>query len=125
MRKKNILVCDDDDAILQMITELLRLNEQYHIIPVSRGEEVLAYLKNGQPPPDLMILDLWLPDRDSDEIIPEIRREEHTKHIPIILMSAIIRIDMVARSLGVEEWLAKPFLPEDLEYKVSRLLPPD
>jgi hypothetical protein len=40
-------------------------------------------------------------------------------------MSAIIRIDMVARSLGVEEWLAKPFLPEDLEYKVSRLLPPD
>lgn len=123
MNKKYILVCDDDPEILDMITQALQLNTQYKIISLSTGMEVLNYLKKKKNLPDLMVLDLWLPDIDSDEVIPIIRNDESTKHIPIILISAIVNVEILAKGLGTEGYISKPFLIEELEYKVAQLLP--
>lgn len=122
MSKKHILVCDDDPEILDVITQTLQLNPQYKIISFGTGMEVLNYLKKKKSLPDLLILDLWLPDIDSDEIIPIIRKDEDTKHIPIILISAIVNVEIVAKGLGAESHISKPFLIEELEYKVAQLL---
>ncbi len=122
MNKKHILVCDDDAEILDIITQALELNPHYKTIRFSTGIEVLNYLKNRSPLPDLLILDLWLPDVDSDEIIPIIRKDEAAKSIPIILISAIINVEIIAKNLGVESYLSKPFLIDELEYKVNQLL---
>ncbi len=123
MNKKYILVCDDDPEILDMITQALQLNTQYKIISLGTGMEVLNYLEKKKSLPDLMVLDLWLPDIDSDELIPIIRSDEDTAHIPIILISAIVNVEILARGLGTEGHISKPFLIEELEYKVATLLP--
>lgn len=122
MNKKHILVCDDDPEILDMITQALQLNAQYEITSCSTGSEVLNYLKDQKALPDLLILDLWLPDIDSDEIVPIVRQDEATRHIPIILISAIINVEIIAKGVGAEGYISKPFLIEELEYKVAKLL---
>lgn len=125
MSKKHILVCDDDLEILDVITQTLQLNPDYKVSSFKTGIEVLNFVKKKKALPDLFILDLWLPDIDSDEIIPIIRKDEDTKHIPIILISAIVNVEVVANSLGTEDFISKPFLIEELEYKVKRLLGED
>jgi DNA-binding response OmpR family regulator len=121
--KKNlILVCDDDLEILGMMTKTLQSNPKYDVVDLKTGNEVLEYLKSEKPLPDLLILDLWLPDIDSDEIIPLVREDAVTKDIPIILISAIVKVEIIADELGVEDYLSKPFLLEELEYKVAQLL---
>ncbi|MFN7118716.1 MAG: PleD family two-component system response regulator [Saprospiraceae bacterium] len=122
MSKKHILVCDDDAEILDFITQALELHPDYKTISMGTGIEVLNYLKNKKPLPDLMILDLWLPDIDSDEIIPIIRKDDNTRHIPIMLISAIVNVEIIAKSLGIEGFLSKPFFIDELEYKVNQLL---
>lgn len=122
MNKKLILICDDDPEILNMITQALVMNANYEVIPFGLAKDVLDYLHNGNALPDLMILDLWLPDMDSDEMIPIIRHEENIKSIPIILISAIVNVEIVAKGLGVEESISKPFLIEELEHKTGLLL---
>jgi putative two-component system response regulator len=121
-KKKLILVCDDDLEILGMMTQALQLNPKYYVVSLKNGNEVLDYLKNQKPLPDLMILDLWLPDIDSDEIIPMVREDAAIKDIPIILISAIINVEIIAKEVGAEDCLSKPFLLEELEYKVENLL---
>lgn len=121
--KKNlILVCDDDLEILGMMTKTLQSNPKYDVVDLKTGNEVLEYLKSEKPLPDLLILDLWLPDIDSDEIIPLVREDAVTKDIPIILISAIVKVEIIADELGVEDYLSKPFLLEELEYKVAQLV---
>jgi DNA-binding response OmpR family regulator len=121
--KKHILVCDDDPEITDVITQALMLNPQYEIISFGTGNEVLQFMKDKEGiRPDLLILDLWLPDVDSDEIIPTIRKDPAVKKIPIILISAIVNVEVVAREVGAEGYLAKPFLLEELEYKVGQFL---
>jgi len=122
MSKKHILVCDDDPEILDVITQTLQANPGYKITSVGTGMEVLNYLKKKKSLPDLLVLDLWLPDIDSDEIIPIVRKDEATSHIPIILISAIVNVELIAKGLGVEGYISKPFLVEELEYKVDHLL---
>ncbi len=122
-KKKHILVCDDDPEIINVIEQTLRLNPKYEVTSFSTGKEVLYYLNENAPLlPDLLILDLWLPDIDSDEIIPLLRKNPDTKDIPIILISAIVNVEVVAREVGAESYLSKPFLLEELEYKVDQLV---
>lgn len=124
-KKKHILVCDDDPEITEVISQTLHMNPQYEVICFGTGKEVLGFLENGKSSkilPDLLILDLWLPDIDSDEIIPIIRKKPDIQNIPIMLISAIVNVEVVAREVGAEEYLSKPFLLEELEYKVKQLL---
>jgi DNA-binding response OmpR family regulator len=122
-KAKRILVCDDDPEITEVIEQTLQLNPQYEVISFGTGNDVLNFLKeSNQLLPDLLILDLWLPDIDSDEIIPILRKDDVTKNIPVILISAIVNVEVVAREVGAESFLSKPFLLEELEFKVSQLV---
>ncbi|MFN7120217.1 MAG: PleD family two-component system response regulator [Saprospiraceae bacterium] len=122
-KKKHILVCDDDPEITEVISKTLELNPRYEVVSFGTGKEVLNYLNGDESDlPDLLILDLWLPDIDSDEIIPMLRKNPATRNIPIILISAIVNVEVVAREVGAESYLSKPFLLEELEYKVEQLV---
>lgn len=119
---KRILVCDDDYHILELITHTLNLHNKYEVIGASNAGEVLDFLQNNHPLPDLLVLDLWLPDLDSDKLIPIIRSDLHLNDIPILLVSAVVNPKIIATELGVEDWLSKPFILDELEYKVEQLL---
>lgn len=124
--KKHILICDDDQEILDVVVQTLQLNPKYKVTPLEKGQEVLQYLETADELPDLLILDLWLPDVEGDDITTMIRRKQKTQDIPVILMSAVIvNIEIIAQKVGAQAHLSKPFLLEELEEKVERLIGQD
>lgn len=123
MKKKHILIVDDDPNILNVMAHTLQLNEAYNVISFSNGKEVLNYIsEHPEEIPDLFVLDIWLPDIDGDEIAQLLRKNEETKNRYIILISAVIDAKTVAEEVGADDYLSKPFLIEELEHKVSQLI---
>jgi DNA-binding response OmpR family regulator len=118
----HILVIDDDIAVRRTV-QLALEQEKYEVICASDGDEGLrAYAKKA---PRLVIVDIFMPNKDGIETIMKIRASDATT--PIIAMSGGGHIvydnflDM-ARSLGASEVICKPFEREDLTAVVSRLL---
>lgn len=123
MNKKHILIVDDDPDILEVMTNTLQLNQNYHVVSFSSGRAALDYVEqHPQELPDLFVLDIWLPDIDGDEIAQILRNKEETKNRLIILISAVIDARTVAEAVGANDYLSKPFLIEELEHKVGRLI---
>ena len=116
-----VLSVDDE----QDITHLVRfhLNQAgYEVWTASCGREALKLI--GERRPDLIVLDLMLPDIDGFGLCEILRRDTHTAVIPIIILSAWATSD--ARNLGLElgalHYLTKPFRPKELVEHVRRLL---
>ncbi|MGE0754038.1 MAG: response regulator [Alphaproteobacteria bacterium] len=111
LAEKNILVIDDTASI----RTFLRISLQAHgakFHEAGSGEEGIRLCKHVQP--DLIVLDLGLPDKDGLDVLPEIKQND-TKPKVIILS---VRKDPVTRSraaeLGADDYMTKPFLMEDL-----------
>lgn len=124
MKKKHILIVDDDPDILNVMRDTLQLNEAYEVISFATANEVLEYIspENEYPTPDLFVLDIWLPDIDGDELALMIRENNSTSTSPIILISAVLDARTVAEEVGANDYLSKPFLIEELEFKISQLV---
>jgi CheY-like chemotaxis protein len=120
MAAKKILVCDDDPAILKLLRVNLEI-EGYDVLEAHHGEE--AYEIAQAELPNLIILDIMMPRWDGYEACRHLKADETTKHIPVVFVSAKAQqsdIDF-GRSLGVEEYLTKPFDPNDLVDLAERL----
>lgn len=116
-----ILVVDDEpDAI-----ELIKFNLKaagYEIITAADGEEALK--KARATLPDLIILDLMLPEVDGLEVCKILRRDSRVSATPIIMLTAkAAEIDRVlGLELGADDYVTKPFSPRELVLRVKRLL---
>ena len=77
----------------------------------------------SQDLPDLIILDINLTDRDGGDICTKLKTDRRTRHIPVILISAIMDLGLISQFCGAEDYLIKPFTVSELEQKVMRLLP--
>lgn len=120
MAVKKILVCDDDPVILRLLQVNLEL-EGYDVLMAHHGEE--AYEVAQKELPDLVILDIMMPRWDGYEACRHLKADDSTKHIPVVFLSAKAQqsdIDF-GKGLGVEEYLTKPFDPNDLVDVVERL----
>jgi|SRR5690348_9360369 len=104
-RRKTILLIEDNAAIIDALGFLLE-EEGYHVDLPARGVEV-QYLK--EPFPDLILLDLLLSGMDGKIICQQLKCQEATRHIPIILMSANKNTPRIAREVGADDWIMKPF----------------
>jgi len=105
----SVLIIEDEKTISSFLKVILE-NKGYHIIVTETAREGLAALSSM---PDIIILDLGLPDRDGMEIIPEIRE---WSHVPIIVVSARGREEnkVAALDIGADDYLTKPFGAEEL-----------
>ena len=116
-----ILVVDDESALTDLIDFHLR-RAGYEVDIAANGWEALDAVKLSRP--DLMLLDLMLPDLDGFGVCEILRRNPLTATIPIIIVSAWASPD--SRSLGLElgalDYITKPFSPRNLVERVSRLL---
>jgi twitching motility two-component system response regulator PilH len=73
--------------------------------------------------PDLIILDVYLPAINGDEVAKILKMDDKLKHIPIILISATTRtLDLKAKESGVDGYIIKPFEPEELIGMVKKIL---
>ncbi len=100
-----ILVVDDDESILDFIGEVLT-DEGYVTVTASNGAEALALIL--AQPPDLIILDIWMPIMDGPSFIRAYHQTPQP-HAPIIAMSAARDGAAIAADSGADGFLAKPF----------------
>src|SRR6185437_10008519 len=116
-----ILVVDDEpDAI-----ELIKFNLKaagYEVLTAADGDEALKKARSLLP--DLMILDLMLPEVDGLEVCKILRRDSRVSSTPIIMLTAkAAEIDRVlGLELGADDYMTKPFSPRELVLRVKRLL---
>jgi DNA-binding response OmpR family regulator len=118
-----VLVADDDRDILQLVSFRLE-RADYEVVQANDGEEALRLVKELRP--DLVVLDLMMPKLNGYEVIREIRRDEETKAIPVILLTARVQEADVARGFeaGADDYLKKPFSPQELRARVQAILGP-
>jgi DNA-binding response OmpR family regulator len=118
---KRILITDDEQDIVKVVKYRL-IKKGFEVIVAVNGQEGVDTARAVMP--DLILLDYRMPILNGDEVCRELKKDESTKHIPIILMTASIEnilIDNI-RTMGADDYILKPFEPEDLMEKIERLL---
>ena len=121
MAKKKIRIVEDDADIVEMIEYNLQ-KEGYETISALTGSKALSLARKKAP--DLIILDLMLPDLDGLEICKELRSDKLTSKVPIIIVSAKSQETdkVVGLELGADDYVTKPFSPRELIARVKAVL---
>ncbi len=121
MPAAHVLVVDDEPAIAELERHHLA-RAGHRVTTAANGWEALAVARDDRP--DLILLDLMLPDLDGFGVCEILRREPATATIPIVIVSAWASGD--SRHLGLElgalDYVTKPFSPAELVERVQRLL---
>jgi DNA-binding response OmpR family regulator len=114
----NILVVDDTPLNLLLLVDILS-KDGYEVIPVNSGKLALAAVKNN--PPDLILLDIMMPDMDGYEVCQALKEDEFTKDIPIIFISALDQISdkIKAFNAGGIDYIVKPLKPKEVLARVK------
>jgi CheY-like chemotaxis protein len=122
MDKKKILVVDDEPGILKVTS--LRLEKLgYNVLTAVDGKEALDTIRSENP--DLVLLDLVMPFMNGAEVCEQIKNDTALKHIPVILFTASGSCAMTAekvKKVGADDYIVKPFEPEELGGKVEGIL---
>ena len=119
--KKKILVVDDEKAMLQLLDKILS-DEGFSVSKAEDAENAFSRLKEVKP--DLIILDVLLPEIGGFEICREIRSNPKTKNIPIIMLTSVGKTATKVHGLeqGADDYLTKPFDHKELVARVKALL---
>lgn len=122
MRKKNILVIDDDEMNLQIAKMILERKLPCEVICAAGGVEGIEVLRNRRV--NLVLLDVLMPDTDGIETLRQIRDDATIKDVPVMMLTASGDMENVkhAAELGVEDYIKKPFMPADLVKRVEKKL---
>ena len=117
-----ILVIDDEKSMRTLLEFFLK--SKYEVITLPSAKEGLAWLETTIP--DLIISDIEMLDVDGFEFLKEVRLRGFTKHTPVIMLSAKAESKERVKSyqLGAQDYLTKPFNPEELEELVKKNLYP-
>src|SRR5947209_10868289 len=105
-QQKKILVVDDEPDILEFLQVILE-EEGYVVATTDKGEYVEKLHDGGLP--DLILLDVLLSGKDGRDIVKQLKRQEETKHIPVIMFSAHPSAEETARACGADDFLPIPF----------------
>ena len=119
---KKILVIEDEEDLNETLSFNLE-NEGYKVTPALKGSEALAILEN-ESPPDLVILDLMLPDMPGLNICRHIRSKDNLKNISVIIVTAkgeeVDRV--VGFELGADDYIVKPYSVRELMLRIQAQL---
>ena len=120
--KKRVLVVDDDEAIIDMFTELLERDGRFDVKTASTGYD--AGLLTEQFKPDVMLLDFKLPDINGNVVCRTIRSNPNFEQMKIIIISGVADPDEVNELLasGANEFIRKPFDINSVIERISDLV---
>ncbi len=121
MPEERILVVDDEPDILSVLVYHLS-REGYRVSTAVNGPKALHAAESDGP--DLIILDLMLPDMDGYQVLRELRNNEKTEHIPVILLTARREEEERVRGfeVGADDYITKPFSGRELILRVQAVL---
>jgi DNA-binding response OmpR family regulator len=115
-----VLVADDDDDILLLVTTRLR-RDGFDVIQARDGDEALDLALERRP--RIAVLDIGMPGLDGLEVIRQLRADDATKDMRVILLTAKAQESDVRRGFeaGADAYVKKPFSPADLSARVKEL----
>ena len=120
MSKKKILIVDDEDDILHFLELVLR-EKGYEVATAGSGYEALT--RTQMEKPDLVLLDIMMPQMDGWEVLKLLRVDEETRRIPVAMLSA--RTEAKDRVQGLQEgavdYICKPFSLKELLSKIEQV----
>jgi putative two-component system response regulator len=122
MMKTILAVDDEQDVIYTIKLGLEKLDKEIRVIGANSGEKCLEILKNEQLP-DLILLDIMLPDMSGWQILEKIKENKEWNDIPIIFLTA--RTDTVAKRAGgflAADYIEKPFEVTELKDRIDEIL---
>lgn len=119
MDSKKILICDDDEGILDVL-ELILEETGHTVIPEINSLNVRHILDKQKP--DLLILDLWMPVISGDQLLNMIRTTPAYSHLPVIIISASRDGEQIAKDHSASAFIAKPFDYDNLLSVISKFL---
>lgn len=115
---KKVIIVDDDELLRKLLTRKLK-EEGYEVVLAVDGKEGVEKIKEGKP--DLILMDIVMPNMDGFQAMEEIQKDESISHIPIVVVSNSgqpVEIDR-AKKLGASDWLVKTeFDPQEVINKV-------
>lgn len=118
---KKILIADDRPEVGELVRVTLE-GEDYEIFCTSDGKEALKKIRKMKP--DLVLLDVMMPEMDGLEVCRKLKKDPQTKEIPIIMLTAKGQeVDKEkGRGVGVSDYITKPFSPSHLLNKIEEIL---
>ena len=113
MLKQRILVVDDDKEVVRLMRAYLE-QAGYAVLVAYNGESAMHILRREHP--DLVLLDLMLPDRDGWDITRTMRADPTLRHTPIIMLTARIHDTdkIVGLEMGADDYVTKPYNPREV-----------
>lgn len=120
--KHKILVIDDEQSICLILENFLSVD--YEIVSKNDGIQALEWLEGNLP--DLIICDVQMPNMDGYQFLEKVRQRGYTKHTPVIMLSGseASKERIKCYRLGAQDFLTKPFNPEELEELIKKNLFP-
>lgn len=120
--KKRVLVVDDDEAIVEMLVELLERDGRFEVRTATSGYD--AGLLTHEFRPDVIILDFKLPDINGNVVCRTLRSNPAFEHIKIIIISGVVDKDEIDELMaaGADDFLQKPFQIDELLARMVRLI---
>ena len=118
---KTVLVCEDDPLLVDLLEYRLSLSG-YQVVVARDGREALERISEAVP--DAIILDAMMPVMDGFELLRRLRENPAMKRTPVIMLSARKQENdiVTALRLGADDYVVKPFIPEELVVRLGRLL---
>lgn len=112
-----ILVCDDDPSVLSSVSRVLG-ESGYDVVPVDRGATLFSALE--QTVPDLVLLDIKMPDADGYEVLARIKRDLRWRDVPVLMVSSLSPDEATERTLGLgaADYIKKPYKAKELLARV-------
>jgi len=113
-----ILVVDDTPSNITVLMEILR--DDYRVLAATNGEQALK-IARGDPPPDLILLDVMMPDMNGHEVCQRLKAESSTRKIPVIFVTAMNQVEDETQgfALGAVDYITKPVSPPVVKARVK------
>lgn len=120
--KRKVLIVDDDQELVELITEVLERDGRFEVRSVNNGFDAGMMVKEYRP--DIIVLDIMLPDINGREVCQRVRGDKTMDDVKIICISGMVEEDRVAdlRAAGADDFLHKPFEIERLLDRMCQLL---
>lgn len=116
---KKILLVDDEVDLVELLKIRLESNG-YDVLAAHNGKECLHEAKANLP--DLIILDVLMPEMDGYTTLRELKKEDETKDIPVIILTAKGKMRDLFEVEGIDDYMVKPFDDDELLLRIKRAL---
>lgn len=114
-----VLVCEDNEGITDVVKIVLE-TKGYRVVTIDNGANIKNIVKEVAP--NVILMDLWLPGMNGDELAKILKADPTTRDIPLIIVSASRDAVEVAKEVGADDALKKPFDIGDLEKIVDKYI---